>query len=110
MPSREGRPVWSRFLFAAVRTLKTVFPAVSVWTEEEAGGNRTTYMVIAGRTPAGATVLKARHGISRVWRAWPANDLAARIDAARPPVLSDDFAPVDRLLSHILLPGDFTGR
>ena len=69
-----------------VRTLKTVFPAVSVWTEEDdtIGGGRTTYMVIAGRTPAGATVLTSRHGIPRIWRAWPANDLAARVDAARP--------------------------
>lgn len=97
-----------KFLFSMVRTLKTVFPEVSVWLEadEQGARGRTTYMVAAGRFPVGAAVIEARRGIPRTWRAWQAGDLAVRIRAADPPLLTDDFAPVDRLLSHILLAGE----
>ena len=101
-----------RFLFAMVRTLSVVFPEVSVWVETEDAdtSGRTTYMVVAGRAPLGTSAITARRGVPRSWQAWPAKDLAARIAAADPPVLDDDFAPVDRLLSHILLRGDVAGN
>ena len=38
----------------------------------------------------------------RRWLRWPPEDLAARIAAADPPILSDDYAPVDRLLFPVL--------
>lgn len=94
-----------RFLFAMVRTLNTVFPEVAVWIEADEGGGRgrTTYIIVAGRTPHGGGIMTARYGTPRKWRTWPAKNLAARIAADDPPILSDDFAPVGRLLSGLLL-------
>lgn len=93
-----------RFLYSVVRTLGTVFPSVTVWREaDDAPGARNTYAIVAADMPPAATRLDAVYGFERQWRAWDARDLARRIEAARVPVLTDDFAPVDRLLSHILL-------
>ena len=36
--------------------------------------------------------------------------LAARVGAAQVPVLTDDYAPVDRLLSHVLLDRELSER
>jgi len=36
--------------------------------------------------------------------------LASRIEQARVPILTDDYAPVDRLLSHVLLDRELSER
>ena len=93
------------FLLALVRTLKIDFPVVEVWkTVGEMDDNgRVTFVVWASDTPSPGDRLRARRGVERSWLRWPQADLAARIEAADPPVLTDDFAPVDRLLAPLLI-------
>jgi predicted membrane-bound spermidine synthase len=91
-----------RFLFAVVKTLRPVFAAVEVWADADqlAAGGRTTFVVAAGdrATPVGR--LASPRDETRLWLRWPGEDLAARIAASGVPVLSDDYAPVDRLLRN----------
>jgi len=93
-----------RLLFGVVRTLRTVFPSVTVWREaDDAPEARSTFVIVASETPPADLRLAAVQGLERRWRAWDAPDLFRRVAASGAPVLTDDFAPVDRLLSHILL-------
>ena len=93
-----------KFLFSIVRTLGTVFPSVTVWQEtSDATEGRSTFAIIASVTPPAESLITATYGIEREWHAWNARDLSRRIEMARVPVLTDDFAPVDRLLSHIFM-------
>jgi predicted membrane-bound spermidine synthase len=93
-----------RFLFAVVKTLQRVFAAVEVWADADqlAGGGRTTFVVVAGdqATPVGE--LASPRDEARLWLRWPAEDLAKRIEASGVPLLSDDYAPVDRLLRSVM--------
>jgi len=94
-----------RFLFALIKTLKADFPAVEVWIEsrEATGPGRTTYVVTAGRKKTGQALLVSRRGPKRIWTQWLESDLRSRIEAAGPPLLTDDYAPVDRLMAPLLL-------
>lgn len=100
------------FLYSFVRTLREDFPAVEVWVDagdaERLG--RITAVVIASAAPSGFDRLTPTRPPSRAWIRRPPDELAARIVAAGVPVLTDDFAPVDRLLAHILLDPELGGR
>jgi spermidine synthase len=93
-----------RFLFAVVKTLQKVFAAVEVWADAEqlAGGGRTTFVVAAGDRPTPVGRLASPRDETRNWLRWPVEDLAARVAASGVPRLSDDYAPVDRLLRHVM--------
>ena len=97
-------PRRTRFLFSVVRTLFEVFPAVEVWAEvaqlQQAG--RITYLVVAGDAPSPAGRIDSRIDLERSWVRWPASDLKPRVMASDSPVLTDDYAPVDRLLGTLL--------
>ncbi|MDJ0945788.1 MAG: fused MFS/spermidine synthase [Kiloniellales bacterium] len=91
------------FLLASVRTLAEVFEQVEVWVDEDQlGGGRVTYLVVAGRLGSGRDRLAAVGPEGPRWRRWPAEDLQRRIAAAGVPLLTDDFAPVDRLMLPVL--------
>ncbi len=97
-------PQRTRFLFSVVRTLFEVFPVVEVWAEvaqlQQTG--RITYLVVAGDTPSPAERIDSRIDLDRSWVRWPASDLKPRVLASDSPVLTDDYAPVDRLLGAVL--------
>ncbi len=97
-------PRRTRFLFSVVRTLFEVFPVVEVWAEvaqlQQAG--RITYLVVAGEAPSPAERIDSRIDLDRSWLRWPAGDLKPRVLASDSPVLTDDYAPVDRLLGAVL--------
>ena len=97
-----GRP---RFLFSLIRTLKKDFASVEAWIERGEAGRpgRVTYVVLASARPTPGARLSSTRGTERTWVRWPPADLEARIARARVPLLTDDFAPVDRLMSHLLL-------
>ncbi len=91
------------FLLASVRTLSAVFEQVEVWLDEDQlAGGRVTYLVVAGRLGSGRDRLSGAGPEGPRWRRWPADDLARRIAAAGVPLLTDDFAPVDRLMLPVL--------
>ncbi len=105
-----GRP---RFLTAYVRTLLQDFPNVAVWAEAEeleaglAGrGQRVTYIVVAGHEAGNAPArIKSKRGMLREWARFPVATLKAGFGPDTP-VLTDDFAPVDRLMARLLLTPD----
>ncbi|GAA0578925.1 hypothetical protein GCM10009416_16740 [Craurococcus roseus] len=100
-----------RFLLALARTLALDFPAVEVWVEmAEAPGRRVTYLLLASDTPTPSDRITARRGPGRRWARLPPGFVAARIAAAGVPVLTDDFAPVERLMSHLILSAEGSGR
>ncbi|MBI1207090.1 MAG: spermidine synthase [Azospirillum sp.] len=93
------------FLYAMVKTLATVFPSVEVWVDPDqlAAGERTTFVVVSRLAlPAvSARVLHSETTPGRRWLLWPAEHLAGKLGAAGVPVLTDDFAPVDRLMRAV---------
>jgi len=97
-----------RFLYSLIKTLKMDFKAVEAWVDQDEAGNpgRVTFVVVASDTPTSVASLKATRGPMRNWRRWPAEDLGHKIARADVPVLTDDFAPVDRLMSRVLMQVD----
>ncbi|MCW8863114.1 MAG: fused MFS/spermidine synthase [Rhodospirillales bacterium] len=101
------RGVEPRFLFSLVQTLRRDFGVVEVWVEagEADIDGRVTFVVLAASRPTRVDILRSARGVEREWVRWPAPDLVDRIALADVPVLTDDFAPVDRLMSPLLLDG-----
>ena len=93
-----------RFLMSVVRTLKSRFEAVEVWADAEqiSLNQRVTYVVVASDRPTETSRLVSPRDEGPLWLRWPPDDLAARVAASDPPILSDDYAPVDRLLFPVL--------
>jgi spermidine synthase len=91
------------FLYAISLTLAQVFPQIEVWIDraQTAGGGRVTYLVVAGTHSSGLSQIRAARRDGLVWLRWPPEDLAQRVVAAEVPVLTDDFAPVERLMQHV---------
>jgi MFS family permease len=86
------------FLRSFVRTLAADFPSVEVWTELGSGDSRrTTYVVLAAFRASVPDRIATPGG---PWQRLPFNSV---FDDPSVPILTDDFAPVDRLLAHILL-------
>lgn len=96
-----------RFMLALAKTLTLDFPAVEVWTplEEVNPGGRLTFIVIAGNHPTGASRVRASFGIVRSWARIDPAQLDGWAEGNDIPVLTDDFAPVEQLLSKFLLQG-----
>lgn len=91
------------FLFSLIKTLKKDFPSVEAWVEHSEYENpgRVTFIVIASALPTPTEFLISQRGPERVWQRWPAEDLSQRIKDVSLPILSDDYAPVDRLMSQL---------
>ncbi|MEP6147502.1 MAG: fused MFS/spermidine synthase, partial [Nisaea sp.] len=97
------------FLAALVRTLALDFSDVSVWREMGEGtgagpDGRVTYEVVAALSGVPEKTIHSAFGIRRSWQRIPIADLldAGEVSAV---VLTDDFAPVDRLLAPVLFSG-----
>jgi predicted membrane-bound spermidine synthase len=103
------RPV---FLDSLVRTLQEDFAAVEVWVDasDATRRGRITSVVIAADAASPFGALPATRPPARSWLRRPREEQAARIAASRVPVLTDDFAPVDRLLAHVLLDRELVER
>lgn len=91
------------FLFAFVRTLATAFRHVEVWVPlaQARQGLRATFVVAAYKTDQ-ARDLAGTALVPLGWRQWPTEHLAQNIVARASPVLTDDYAPIDRLLRHVI--------
>lgn len=97
--SRQGPD----FLFSLVRTLRQRFAAVEAWLdldEYRSSRGRVTYLVLASDTPSHSDRVRSTYGIDRMWLRLPEAELSGVAEAL---ILTDDLAPVDRLLAHILL-------
>ncbi len=96
------------FLFSLIRTLKQDFAVVETWVEQGETGNpgRVTFIVLASDAPTPIANLNALRGPRRTWRRLSSARLDKGIAASGVPLLTDDFAPVDRLMSRLLLQPD----
>ena len=96
------------FLLAQVRTLSKFFPAVEVWSDiaQASSGERLTYLLVASRAPLPISRMTSSRFPNRVWVRQILNDLAGRLGPADVPILTDDFAPVARLLRNVSAFGD----
>jgi predicted membrane-bound spermidine synthase len=101
-----------RFLASLVRTLSADFDSVEVWldADDARSSTRINYVVLASGKPTSGDLLHSTRGIRRSWIRLSADQIASRVDIASAPILTDDFAPVDRLLSHIILDRDLSER
>ncbi len=97
-----------RFLLAETRTLMAVFPEVEVWVDRRqwAAGGRITFVLLAAATasPAGALRGESPDDLAeqRGWLRLPRDALRRAALAPDVAVLTDDHAPVDRLMQHVL--------
>ncbi len=87
-------------LMSMHHTLKTVFPNVEIFVEEGdiASGGRTTFVLFASEKPSGLTHADDPREDGRRFVRLSARRLAARADQRRPTLLTDDYAPIDRLV------------
>ncbi|EDP62509.1 hypothetical protein BAL199_13238 [alpha proteobacterium BAL199] len=84
-----------RFLAALVRTLEQVFPNVAVWVSSDAEtrhGGRSTFAVLASNDPMDRSPISETAPGNRTWTV-----LDSVPGVATAVLLSDDYAPVDRL-------------
>lgn len=89
-----------RALASTIVTLRQVFPVVEVWTEARrpAPGERLVFIIAAGQTETPVSRLNGRSP-DPIQFARLADDTVEAIVTTRAPiVLTDDFAPIDRLM------------
>lgn len=95
-----------RFLLSLARTLEQRFGFVELWIDLEEVGpveKRTTWIVLASDKPSGVGEISATTGFPRRWVQVPLDKMVEAIGEDRLVTLTDDYSPVDRLLSGLLL-------
>jgi len=93
----------ARLVKSLVKTLEQVFPEVQVWLDAiPENPSRITYVVSAGdrRFP---DLISASHGLPRQWLDVTEPVLAAGTPSVGLPLLTDDHAPVERLMADLFL-------
>ena len=87
-----------------VATLREVFDEVHVWLETvPRAPERVTWVISATDAGAPPPVVRAQRGFEREWQRVTEAVMAPGSDAGEPLVLRDDFVPVERLVSRLLL-------
>lgn len=89
-------------LSSIVATMKTVFPVVEVWTEqyEPTPGQRMVFVVVGGDTRTQVASFAAPSPERRQFGA-VADGFVAQLAEQRGQILTDDYAPIDRLMGRI---------
>jgi hypothetical protein len=100
------------FLFSLTHTLGLEFSEVEIWVDGDElsalgrpGDARVTYIVIASNQASNSDEMQSVFGIRRRWQRIDAQLGAGSVWAApqpEPVVLTDDFAPVERLMFGVL--------
>lgn len=95
----------ARLVKSIHKTLSEVFDEVDVWTDHLPDSpNRLTYVISArDRGPAMSDHHVARQGMEQSWYRITEPVLAAGFPIADIPKLTDDFAPVERLMAELFL-------
>ena len=93
----------ARLVKSLIKTLQTEFSHVDVWLDQIPGSvQRVTYILTAHNTRPLPERIVAQQGYKRQWLRINQPLLAAGTDIQSLPLLSDDFVPVERLLSSLL--------
>ena len=87
-------------LGAIVATLQSVFPSVEIWTEESlpVPGEQRVFVLVAAATPTGFSAINAAAPDITRFAAMAGSFSDMLIARSSPALLTDDFAPIDRLL------------
>ena len=86
------------------KTLKTVFPFVDIWVEQgQQDIKRHTYVISARSNQPMPQQITARQGFRRSWENLTEKIVASGTKLASVPILSDDYAPVERLSADLIL-------
>ncbi|MEM6670773.1 MAG: fused MFS/spermidine synthase [Pseudomonadota bacterium] len=94
------------FLLSLALTLRQRFSHVELWIDPSAvtpGEGRTTWVVVASDEPTGLDRIRSRRGPNREWRRVPTDAMLQVLPSEELVILTDDFAPVNRLMRHVLL-------
>lgn len=89
---------------AMVKTLREVFPSVQVWLDRLPDQDlRVTYVISAAEEQAEPLLLEASRGLPRRWYniSEPLAGTGTPLDQL--PLLTDDHAPVERLMARLFL-------
>jgi hypothetical protein len=87
-----------------MKTLRREFSEVDVWLDRiPQRPERMTYVISASDRPVAGDILESRQGLQRRWLRInePLQRSGTPLD--RLPVFSDDFVPVERMISGLLL-------
>ncbi|MEM7743276.1 MAG: fused MFS/spermidine synthase, partial [Pseudomonadota bacterium] len=79
---------------------------VELWLDLQAirpTEKRTTWIIIASDQPSPTGEVRAGYGFERTWAQVPLAAMVDEVGAGRLVFLTDDYAPVDRLLGDLLL-------
>ena len=89
-----------RVMASVVATLRQVFPVVEVWTEARrpAPGERLVFIIAAGTTETPVNALNGRSPDPIRFGRLADETLSLIIERVDPIILTDDFAPIDRLI------------
>ena len=92
-----------RALAAMARTLKSVFPVVEVWAEatRPEPGARVTFILLAGKSETPAARVTGAPPDSMQFGRLSARVVEALIERTGVPVMTDDLAPIDRLMGRL---------
>ena len=92
-----------RLVRAKTKTLREVFTHVDLWMEGVPGAERVTFVLSATNSDRPAEVVQARFGFERTWFRVTEKLMALGKPLDELPVLTDDYAPVERLIAGLLL-------
>jgi len=94
----------ARLVKSLIKTLKHEFEHVNIWLEEqEIYPSRATYVITANNSHALPDELASQRGFSRRWMNIESHLTSNGSAIQTLPVLTDDYVPVERLLSGLLL-------
>jgi hypothetical protein len=87
-----------------VKTLRLEFTEVDVWLDHiPQQPQRMTYVISASDRPIAGDILESRRGLQRRWLRINEPLMNSGTPLDRLPVFSDDFVPVERMISDLLL-------
>jgi hypothetical protein len=92
-----------RLIKAIVKTLQTEFQQVDIWMDRVPDAERVTFIVTASNAERLPKTVTARLGFERGWSRMTEDLLAFGTNPDQLPLLTDDYAPVERLIAKLLL-------
>jgi MFS family permease len=98
-----------RFALSVAQTLQRQFAAVELWMDVDEIApqeKRTTWIVLASQTQSPGPEITSTYGAYRTWVRVPLQAMIDVVSRDKLVFLTDDYAPVDRLLSSMLLNAD----
>jgi spermidine synthase len=94
-----------RLVRTIAKTLGEVFSHVDLWMDGVPGAERVTFVLSATNGERPPATVQARLGFERTWFRVTEKLMGLGAPVDELPLLSDDYAPVERLIAGLLLGG-----